>query len=491
MDQTRNARTGMRECLLLALLACGAVLLHGYHYGVQDQFVYLSAIKYQLDPALYSHDSQFFLEQTQWTLFDKLLAYSARATHLRVDWAVFLWHVSSIFLLLLGCLRVSQRCFAERRAQWAAVATVAVMLLLNAAATLLALADEYLHPRTLATALLLFAWSDVLERRARAAMWVVLAGLIHPTLTACGALHLLFQAWKPPRGRLVPLAVALLIPLSLAMISEPYNEAWREVLSSRWFLFPAQWPWYAWFGVVVPLGLLGWYARLGRRGGVAMLEHVSERLLWSGVLGVVIGVLVSILPGLERAVIAEPMRTLHLINLIAVLLGGGLMGQYVLRAKPLRWVVFLLPLCAVMFFAQRQLYRSSVHIEWPGRDTQNAWVHSFEWVRKNTPQNALFALDPRHMSQRGEDWHSFRALAERSMMADYDKDRSVAATGPDLSYAWRKQVRARENWRQFKRDDFLRLRRDYGVTWVIVEQPGVPGLQCPYANDAVKVCRVE
>jgi len=34
------------------------------------------------------------------------------------------------------------------------------------------------------------------------------------------------------------------------------------------------------------------------------------------------------------------------------------------------------------------------------------------------------------------------------------------------------------------------LRQKYGVTWVVVEVPGPTGMDCPYQNVAVKVCRI-
>jgi len=52
-------------------------------------------------------------------------------------------------------------------------------------------------------------------------------------------------------------------------------------------------------------------------------------------------------------------------------------------------------------------------------------------------------------------------------------------------------VRARDKWKQFQLEDFRRLKKQYGVTRVTVERPGVAGLECPYANEAVMVCRVE
>jgi len=45
-------------------------------------------------------------------------------------------------------------------------------------------------------------------------------------------------------------------------------------------------------------------------------------------------------------------------------------------------------------------------------------------------------------------------------------------------------------WRSFQRQDFLRLKTEFGVTgWFC--RCGVDGLSCPYKNSQVMVCRVE
>ena len=53
---------------------------------------------------------------------------------------------------------------------------------------------------------------------------------------------------------------------------------------------------------------------------------------------------------------------------------------------------------------------------------------------------------------------------------------------PDLAWQWNLEVTDRENWQQFTLADFERLKKKYGVAWVIVVRPGVSGLSCPYAN---------
>ena len=61
---------------------------------------------------------------------------------------------------------------------------------------------------------------------------------------------------------------------------------------------------------------------------------------------------------------------------------------------------------------------------------------------------------------------------------------------PPLSVPWLEQYQDAKNWKQFGREDFERLRQKYGVTWVVLEQPSPDGLNCPYQNVAVRVCRL-
>jgi hypothetical protein len=262
-------------------------------------------------------------------------------------------------------------------------------------------------------------------------------------------------------------------------------------MSHRDFQYPLRWRWYEWLGVVGPIALLLYFARLGRRDRMPLLGHVSQRLAVSTTLGVLAAVVVTTVPSIATLTRLEPMRVLHFTYFIFVLFAGGLLGKYILRDRPLRWLLLFVPLSLVMFSAQRREFPASPHIEWPGRTTGNPWLQAFAWVRQNTPRGALFALDPAYMQRPGEDYHGFGGLAERSMLADAVKDPSVVEVFPDLAYQWKLEVSDEEGCSRFQVADFQRLKKKYGVSWVILEQPGVPGLPCPYANAAVKVCRLE
>ena len=115
---------------------------------------------------------------------------------------------------------------------------------------------------------------------------------------------------------------------------------------------------------------------------------------------------------------------------------------------------------------------------------------------RNTPTDSLFALDPHYVDSPGEDYHGFRALAERSVLADYEKDAGMAARVPRLAPRWLKEVTAQSGWQNFQPTDFQRLKNDFGVSWVIISRSQAQGratpvgMTCPYQNRQLQVCRL-
>src|SRR5215467_4905585 len=77
----------------------------------------------------------------------------------------------------------------------------------------------------------------------------------------------------------------------------------------------------------------------------------------------VVGLAIMLPPGLERLRSFEPMRYLHLLYLLFFLIAGGLSGRYVLQRRIYRWLLLFTPLSAGMFYAQRQMFPSTEHIE--------------------------------------------------------------------------------------------------------------------------------
>ena len=486
---------GYSNFILLSLATVGALLLEGYHPGVEDDAVYLSAIERRLHPALYPHDFRLFTLQMQASVFDRLIAVLVRATHIPVSGIELLGQCLTAFFLLWACLRLAQRCFSTAAGQWAAVTLIGALFTLPVAGTALYIVDQYLHPRAIATALVLWAILAVLDRRTvLAAVLLALGVVMHPLMGVLGVSYcvvLWIAGLRSHKTRVQPAPVLAAFGAAPLWIFEGPSPAWRQALNTRDYYFIGRWTWYEWLGALAPILILWAIARYARRAKRPTMALLSGAAAFYATFQLAVACIVLLTPGLVRLTPMQPMRYLHLVYLFLALLGGGLIGEKILRGHVWRWIALFLPLTAGMFIAQRALFSGTEHIELPGVASHNPWLQAFAWVRTNTPTDAYFALDPYYMQLPGEDYHSFRALAERSELADAVKDAAVATQVPSLAPLWLQQTQAVAGWRHFRKEDFQRLRPEFGVNWILVQGPGVDGLDCPYRNEAVAVCRLE
>lgn len=467
--------------------------MEGYHPGVEDDAVYLSAIQHRLHPTLYPHDFRWFTLQMQASIFDRMMAGWVRWTHMPLPAAELLGQFLTALFLLWACFALARRCFATDAGRWAAVSLVGVLFTLPVAGTALYLFDQYLHPRAIATVLVLWAIVAVLERRAALACTLLVLGVVmHPIMGVLGVSYsaILWIGQTQIRRTAQQPAIAAALAIVPGWIFEPPSPAWRAALNTRTYYFLGRWTWYEWLGAIAPIFILWWIARYARRIDRPAMTLLAGCGAVFAVFQLAVASIVLLTPGLIRLMPMQPMRYLHLVYLLMVLLGGGLIGEKLLRGHAWRWLLLFLPLSAGMFLAQRALFPATMHLELPGRAPQNPWLRAFAWARANTPMDAYFALDPYYMQAPGEDEHSFRALAERSELADAVKDAAVATQVPDLAPLWVQQTQAVAGWEHFRKADFLRLQQDFGVNWIVVQGSGIAGLACPYRNEAVAVCRL-
>jgi len=395
----------------------------------------------------------------------------------------------SIFLLLAAALRLASALFDNEKARWAAVMLMAALLTLPVAGTALYILDQYLNPRNLAAFASLFAVAEVLHRRYLAvSLWLVFAAAIHPLM---GSFAIAFCLWMIGLDLYRPrtLGFAALAPFGLTL--DPPPPAYHEVALRQPYFYLQNWAWYEWLGAIGPVLLFWWVARLARLRGMKNLELVSRAMIPFVLMGTIAALVLSIPARFEALARIEPLRCLALCYMVLIVAGGGLLGEKILQGHLWRWLALFLPLSFGMYVAQRQVFPSSPHLEWPWARSSNPWAQAFDWIRGNTPTGALFALDPNHMGLPGEDETGFRARAQRSMLADAVKDKGAASMFPPLATEWLEQMNDQQNWKQFQRADFDRLRQKYGVSWVVVQPPGVAGLVCPYQNAAVQVCRLD
>ncbi len=474
--------------IAMAALTLGTFVVHGYHPWVEDAEIYLPGVEKMMRPGLFPFFPEFFQLHAHLTLFPNLIARSVESTHLPWAWVLFLWPFASVFLLLLAGWQLSACFFRTDGARWAGVMLLAALLTLPVAGTALYVMDQYMNPRNLAASFAVFAVARTLDRKyVQAGCFLLAAFLIHPlmpcfTLSFCALLLLLRKA-SPGIS-----TAYVLLPLGFSL--DPPSSAYHQAALLHSVHYLTRWHWYEWLGALAPLAILWWFSLVARQKGNATLGLVCRALVIYGAVYFAAGLFLSIPARFEGIARIQPMRSLHLLYMIFLVVGGGLLAERVLKDRLWRWLVLFAPICVGMFVAQHALFPGSAHIEWPGVAPRNQWVQAFEWIRDNTPNNALFAMDPYYLAIPGEDHNGFRAVAQRSRLADVIKDSGAVTMFPQIADEWLTQTQDQKNWKSLQLRDLERLQTTYGVNWVLLQPPGLAGLQCPFHNQATMVCRL-
>jgi len=475
----------LKRTLGLLALTLGTFFVHGYHPWAEDAEIYLPGVERILNPRLFPHFPEFFQSHAHLTFFPDLLAGFTRIVPLPWEWILFWWQFAAVFLLLLACWELGECCFHNASARWAGVTLVAALLTLPIAGTALYVMDQYINPRNLAAFCGVFAVARTLQRKyVQASCFVIGAAVVHPLMAVFSTSFCVLLILLRKTNFAIVGCVLLLFGFSVSPPSEGYHQA--ALLHS--FHYLTRWQWYEWVGALAPLAILWAFRNVALRKGNATLELVCRALAIYGAIYFGLGLVLSIPARFESLARIQPMRSLHLLYIIFILLAGGLIGEFALQTRIWRWAAMLIPLCLGMFAAQRALFPQSAHIEWPGIQSKNAWVEAFEWTRRNTPIDAVFAMDPYYMAIPGEDHNGFRAVAHRSRIADTIKDSGAVSMFPALADEWFTQTQDLKNWKDFQLQNLQALQQKYGVNWVVLQAPGISALQCPFRNYAVMVC---
>jgi hypothetical protein len=484
----------LKTGLFLLLLTVGALLVHGYHPYAEDAEIYLPGVEKILNPRLFPVGREFFQSHASMTLFPNLVAASLRLTHLPLEVGLFLWHVVSIFLLLLACWQLSGILFRSERARWGGVCLVAALLTIPVAATALYIVDQYLNPRNLAAFAVIFAVTRTLEKKyVWAVLWIGFAASVHPMMWTFGfafcALLVVMEKWERPEKSPAVAGLGWLLPFGISLTA-PASRAYHEAALLHGNHYIQRWAWYEDMGIVAPLALLWWFGKMARDRGWRELDRVCRALIIYTVIFFCAALVVDLPPSFESLARLQPLRSLHLLYMVMFVVMGGLLSEFVLKNRVWRWLALFIPLAGGMFVTQRSLFPASAPVEWPGVTPKNPWAEAFLWIRRDTPVDAVFALDPGYMHVEGEDEIGFRCMAQRSRLADAIKDNGVVSMFPPLAEEWWEQVQTESPWKNFQAADFDRLKKKYGVSWVVLNGPGVAGIDCQYQNSVVRVCQL-
>jgi len=483
---------------LLLLLSFAALFIHGYHPFSEDAEIYLPGVEKILNPKLFPVDQVFFQSHASMTLFPNFVAWFVRITHLPLDVTLFLGYIAATFLLLAACWELAALCFPSTRARWAAVLMIAALLTIPVAGTALYIMDPYLNPRNIAAFACVFAVARAVESKyVRAFLWIVFAGIVHPLMWtytfSFWLLLFVMKKYEERSGRSSgkPAMTAASLALLWLPLAPHTGAAYDEAAKLHAYHYIQNWAWYEWLGALAPIVIFWWFARIARSRGWSVAERLSQAFIIYDAIYFISALVVDLPARFESLARLQPLRSLHLLYIVMLLMMGGMLGEFVLKNRAWRWLALFLPISAGMMFAQRQLYPDSARVEWPGAPPKNPWAQAFVWIRQNTPTDAVFTIDPKYMVIRGEDETGFRCLAERSRLADAIKDNGVVSMFPLIADRWWAEVQAQTPWKDLQLANFEKLKQEYGANWTVLQQPGVPGLDdCPYQNSTVKVCKI-
>jgi len=482
--------------LRLTGLTLAALLIHGYHSGVEDGEIYVPAAKKLLNPNLYPFAPEFFLSHGHLSLFGSILAWTSKLTHMSMDWTLLAWYVVSLFAILSSSWLFVAACFLNSRARWTAMLVVTAVLAMPATNTGLLLVDPYLTARSLSTPLTLFALASLLEKRfVRVAIAVLITATIHPQmivyLVFLAGVILVAERKEAPVRKPVPVLASVIGILPTGFHLTRATGPYREALYSRDYFFLYNWAWYHWLGMLAPLAILAWFWKGDLRGTRPAFQKISFALIPFGLLSIVAALILCSSPSFDMFARLQPLRSFHLITLLFVLLLAGIAGEYLGERRKWAPLALFVPLAAGMYLVARQTYPNSDQVELPSKTSSNPWVNTLLWIRQNTPTDAVFAVDSRYFHDDLSDVHGFRANSERSALADYYKDSGVVSLFPALAPEWKQMSNATYGLNHFSELQFRDLKQEYPqVTWTAIHGAAPAGLDCPYQQRGYSVCRM-
>lgn len=466
----------------------------GYRYGASDLAFYIPAALERLDPSLFPRDSALIASQARLTMIDETIAALARLTGLGLP-ALFAALYSVTLALLLGAALLFGRLLY--RTAWATMGFAAALTLRHAIAksgtnTL----EGYFHPRQLAFSLGVLAVVAIMRRHVIMAAALVLAGgLLHPTTALWFSIWIAVGAGVNERRWRVPIiaggAVAA-IAASWILLSGPLagrlvtmDDVWLATLETKDYLFPLEWPAYAWLLNLVYAPAIFYIYKRRAAAGVAV---PGEAGLVAGCLAL-LGVFLLALP-LNAARVAlviqlQVPRVFWMLDFLAIAYLIWFIGEG-LAPSPRRARIVCLVIALVS--VTRSAYIKFV--KFPDRPIaeiavpDNDWGRVMAWAR-STPHDSGWLAHPGHAVQYGT---SLRVAGERDVFVEGIKDAAIGMYDRDVAIRTRDRLEELRDFDTMSPDRARSLGRQYALDFLVTMQS--LDLPVAYSSGPLRVYRL-
>ena len=447
----------------------------GYRYGISDQAFYVPAIALAADHTLFPGDARLLAPQMRVWQGDDLAAVTLRFLPISLPGLFAVLYVAGLALLFTGGVFVARGLGAS----WLAVAAAMSLLTLRhrIAKTGANSLEGYMHPRMIAFAIGLIAVGFVLRKRWVGAVAAVLvAWFVHPTTAlwfgaavVLGWCFLNARRDIPPRNFhllwIVPLAIVGSLALTLVFDGKRMDPAWLAILADKDYLFPHEWPAYAWaLNLLYPIVIAAIYRRRRALGRTAP----GEWLLVAGLLGLVAGFLISVPMAamhVTGVVQLQVNRVFWLLDAVAVIyLAWWLVDDLPSRRKVARGIVAVCIALACIrgIYILQDTGRAFARIDLPADD----WTDAMRWIKSQPPDVAVLA-DPGHAWKYGT---SVRVAALRDTVLEQSKDSAMAMYDKGIAVRTSDRITALAGFDTLTEEQFRTIGARYGARVLVLER---------------------
>lgn len=466
----------------------------GYRYGASDLAFYIPAALERIDPSLFPRDTPLIASQAKLTMIDETIAGLSRVTGLGLPPLFATLYATTLALLLAGAMLLGRLLY---RSVWTTMALAAALTLRHAIAksgtnTL----EGYFHPRQLAFSLGVLALVALMRRRVFAAVTLVLAGgLLHPTTALWFSIWIAVASAVNDRRWRIPMIVAaataaivgtwMLTVGPLAGRLVRMDEAWIATLETKDYLFPLEWPAYAWLLNLAYAPVILYIYK--RRADAGLLVPGEQGLVW-GCLAL-IGVFALALPlnaaRLALVIQLQVPRIFWMLDLLAIVYLVWVIAEdragSVRRARNAFLAIALASVCRSAYIKfVRFPDRPIAEISMPDSD----WGRVMAWARR-TPRNSGWLAHPGHAVLYGT---SLRVAAERDVFVEGIKDAAIGMYDRDVAMRTRDRLAELQDFDTLTPERARALAARYNLDFLVTTQP--IDLPVAYSSGSLRVYRL-
>jgi hypothetical protein len=412
----------MKLFKLLLFIVLATANSGGYRYGEGDQAFYQPATELRLHPELFPRDRALIESQARLTIVDETLAAASRVTRLDLPQLFFLLYLATLVALFFAADGLARLAGLSPTAStvFLTLLTLKHRIAKTGANTL----EGYMHPRQLAFALCVFAFTASLKRRwIPAALLGIAAAAIHPTTAAWWAIAIAATIVLGSAGRQrAIMAAALLALITGAWLVHPLglpvmDAAWVRVLDTKDYVFASTWPAYAWLFNLAYLPL------------ILLISKYKNDARFAAPAVALFALFVASYSFTEShvalAVQLQVSRVFWLLDFFLALLGAWLLvdSPFVRRTGWMpRAAIAAAALLAVgrgvYTLSEAQAVRSPVQIHFKADD----WTEAMTWIRSQ-PADWMILAHPDHAWLYGP---SVRVAANRDVVVEAVKDSAIS-----------------------------------------------------------------